>query len=415
MATFYLRTRTGLACKSAGAKHSAYIAGEDKYTDKDEVKFVIDKNLPKWAKDGKDFFTRADQLERSNGRSYRSLVIAIPLEAKNKVEWAQNYVDDLLKDKHAYRLAIHDDGNGNPHAHLMFCERGRNNENKIDDPKAYFIRANPKDSNIKTNQWLKDAKTLYLEHIHKVAPDYKPSLNRAEPKIGPKLKNASDEYEVARNERKAKVNDLRQLSAVDELEQSQIAMVQKFIESEKRATIKVVNPKPTQAPRSPLQAQVIPKTAAPSKFGAMAAKATLKIKAAGKPPTPTGNNPAVDKAKSTVAQHMPAVAQLLQAVSSNADKSPAGQAAKACVDGVLLGLAGVCQRIEDSEKITQQYKAFQRKYDAENGLNKNRTERENDRVLALASIVKEHQQEQAKPRPEPPPRREPDRPRPRMG
>jgi len=414
MATFYIRTRTGLACHGAGAKHAAYIAGEDKYADKDEVKFVIDKNLPRWAKDGKDFFDRADQLERANGRSYRSLVIAIPLEAKNKVEWAQNYVDDLLKDKHAYRLAIHDDGKGNPHAHLIFCERGRKNENKINDPKAYFIRANPKDSNIKNKQWLKNSKSLYLKHINRVAQNYQPALNKEEPKVGPDLVNASDKYKAARNERKAQVNDLRQLSSVDEMEQSQIAMLKKFIEAEKRATIQAVNPKPTEAPRSPVNAPVIPKAAAPSKFGAMAAKATLKIKAAGKPPT-TGHNPAVDKAKSTVAQHMPNIAQLLQTVAGNADKSTSGQAAKACVDGVLLGLAGVCQRIEDSEKITQQYKAFQRKYDAENGLNKTRTERENDRVLALASIVKEHQQEQAKPRPEPPPRREPDRPRPRMG
>lgn len=412
MATFYLRTRTGLACHGAGAKHAAYIAGEDKYADKNEVKAVIDKNMPKWAKDGKDFFDKADQLERANGRSYRSLVIAIPLEAKNKTEWAQNFVDDLLKDKHAYRLAIHDDDKGNPHAHLMFCERGRNNENKIDDPKAYFVRSNPKDANIKSKKWLKDAKVLYLNHINKVAPEYKPALNKDEPKIGPNLKNASDKYRADRNERKAQVNDLRQLSASNELEQSQIALVQKFVEAEKRATIQTVNPKPTEAARSPSKPLEIPKTAPPSKFGAMAAKATLKIKAA-KPPT--GHNPAVDKAKSTVAQHMPAVAQLLQAVSASADKSPAGQAAKACVDGVLIGLAGCCQRIEDSEKITQQYKAFQRKYDAENGTNKNRTERENDRVLALASIVKEHQQEQAKPRPEPPPRREPDRPRPRMG
>jgi hypothetical protein len=413
MATFYIRTRTGLACHGAGAKHAAYIAGEDKYADKDEVKFVIDKNLPRWAKDGKDFFDRADQLERANGRSYRSLVIAIPLEAKNKVEWAQNYVDDLLKDKHAYRLAIHDDGKGNPHAHLIFCERGRNNENKINDPKAYFIRANPKDSNIKNKQWLKNSKSLYLKHINRVAPNYQPALNKEEPKVGPDLVNASDKYKAARNERKAQVNDLRQLSSVDEMEQSQIAMLKKFIEAEKRATIQTVNPKPTEAPRSPSKPLEIPKTAPPSKFGAMAAKATLKIKAA-KPPT-TGRNPAVDKAKSTVAQHMPAVAQLLQAVSASADKSPAGQAAKACVDGVLIGLAGCCQRIEDSEKITQQYKAFQRKYDAENGANNTLTQRQNDRVLALSDIVKKHQQEQAKPRPEPPPRREPDRPRPRMG
>jgi len=115
MATNYLSTRTGTAGKGAGAKHAAYISGLDRYAEKDEVKTVIDKIIPaSVAKDGLEFFQKADELERANGRSYRSLIIAIPREAADKAAWAQTLVDDLLKDKHAYRLAIHDKGDGNP-------------------------------------------------------------------------------------------------------------------------------------------------------------------------------------------------------------------------------------------------------------------------------------------------------------
>lgn len=209
MATFFVSTNTGLASKGAGGKHADYVAGLGEYAEKDEVKSVIDKNLPKWAKDGKDFFSQADKLERSNGTSYRSLVIAIPNEAKEKgglEKWTQNFVDDLLKDKHAYRLAIHDKGDGNPHAHLMFCERGRGPENKVDDPKSYFVRSNPKllpNSLAQSKLWLADTKSLFIQHVQKVAPDFTWSKEKAtgQVKVGPKLKHASPKYEEGRKGR----------------------------------------------------------------------------------------------------------------------------------------------------------------------------------------------------------------------
>jgi hypothetical protein len=198
MATFYIKVNSGLACKNAGQYCAAYITGTGVHGNKHEVEKVIDKNLPVWAKDGADFFKRADELERANGRSYRGLVIAIPSEAKDKMAWVQTFVDDLLKDKHAYRLAYHfDPAKNNPHAHLMFCERGRMFEDRADDPKAYFTRKNGKDANLKRFDWLTDAKALYLAHIRKVAPDYTPAMT-GEVKIGPEHKNGSKEYKEQR-------------------------------------------------------------------------------------------------------------------------------------------------------------------------------------------------------------------------
>lgn len=204
MATFYLDTRNGLAHKSAGCTHSAYIAGEGRYANKTEVKIVIDKNLPHWATDGHDFFQKADLNERANGRSYRSLIFAIPHEAKDKTQWAEDLTAKFLGDKHAYRLAIHDDGH-NPHCHLMFTERGRKDDLS---PDKYFGRGNPKDRAMNHASWLDRAKETYLAEIRTVAPTYTPSFTK-EPKIGPIMKQAGNTYEANRKKRIEEVEFLR--------------------------------------------------------------------------------------------------------------------------------------------------------------------------------------------------------------
>ena len=211
MATFYLRTRTSRASAARGASHADYIAGNDRYAHKDEVIAVIDCNLPSWAKDARHFFEVADSKERLNGRSYRSVIFAIPNEATDMVRWAQDYAEGLLGNRHAYRLAIHDKPN-NPHAHLMFSERGapaalKRSLNQ-DEQKNYFSQQNPKDRDISKRGWLTKAKELYLRHIRRVCPTYFPA-NRFEPKIGPTLKNAGASYETKRHSREMAVQTIR--------------------------------------------------------------------------------------------------------------------------------------------------------------------------------------------------------------
>jgi MobA/MobL family len=211
MATFYLRTRTSRASAVRGAAHADYIAGNDRYSHKGEVIAVIDRNLPKWAKDARHFFEVADSKERLNGRSYRTVIFAIPNEASDKIQWAQDYADELLGNRHAYRLAIHDKRN-NPHAHLMFTERGKHGALKHrpeqDEQKDYFSQQNPKDRDISKRGWLVKAKELYLRHIRRLCPTYFPA-NRFEPKIGPKLKDAGPSYEAKRQSREQAVQQIR--------------------------------------------------------------------------------------------------------------------------------------------------------------------------------------------------------------
>jgi hypothetical protein len=225
MATFYLRTRTGLACKKAGSKHALYIAGKDRYAVKAEVQFVIDRNLPTWAINADEFFVQADDKERANGRSYRSVVFAIPNEAVDKCQWAQEFTQTLLGNKHAYRLAVHIPQNQhNPHAHLMFSERGQ-----ADMPaETYFGRKNVKErvfSGSKSKQWLDGAKRQYLALIRRLCPEYTPP-NSGEPKIGQALPFSTSIYEDKRQARIAEVERLR--SDTEELQNIERSLA-KFI------------------------------------------------------------------------------------------------------------------------------------------------------------------------------------------
>lgn len=244
MATFYLRTRTGLACEGRALKHMSYVSGIGAYSDKSEVKHIIDKHIPSFAADALDFFDLSDKLERQNGRSYRSLVIAIPREAPNALAWAQSLVDDLLKDRHAYRLVIHDKGDGNPHAHVVFSERGLK-EGKT--PKDFFSRQNAKDRSISTKPWLKQAKAVYLMHVRTVAPDYVPP-NSGEIKIGPKLKEAKPSYTVQREAMSERVDTVRKGERIVIKLDEKIEALKSEIEQDRRGQ-KVATPTPRPAPR----------------------------------------------------------------------------------------------------------------------------------------------------------------------
>lgn len=171
MATFHCHVRSGKACKSAGTRHLDYIMGDGKYADKKDVVYCEDGNLPNFANCGKDLFSLADKNERSNGRSFRGLTIAIPNEAGDPVAWSRNLVHAIV-DGQAYSFAVHLKNN-NPHLHLMFSER---TNNRTLQPEKYFSRVNKKIRAYTEKTWLKKTKQKYLGHIRLVAPDYVPAM-----------------------------------------------------------------------------------------------------------------------------------------------------------------------------------------------------------------------------------------------
>jgi predicted RNase H-related nuclease YkuK (DUF458 family) len=185
-----------------GGKHALYVAGQGKYADKDDVIYLLDVNMPSWARDGADFFAAADKMERANGRTYTEFEFAIPREIANAITYAKEFAYTTLGNSHPYRLAVHDklasDGGRNIHAHLMFTERRLDGIER--DASKFFLRANPKAAEkggaAKDRKWhekhmVKDMRQVYSDFAKSygveldLRSNIEQGLDEAEPKIGP--------------------------------------------------------------------------------------------------------------------------------------------------------------------------------------------------------------------------------------
>jgi len=101
--------------------------------------------MPTWAQaNSADFWQACDELERANGRAYREFEVALPRELTHEQqrELVCQFVSEQLGNKHVYEWALHDKGDGNPHAHIMFSERMQDGIER--DRKHFFKRANSK-------------------------------------------------------------------------------------------------------------------------------------------------------------------------------------------------------------------------------------------------------------------------------
>ena len=132
MAVYHLKVSFGSRAggQSARAK-SDYIEREGRYEkDGEELEHKEHGNMPEWARDEpKKYWAAADENERANGRLYSEVQFALPqeLSAAERRAAAAHFAAGLTgAERLPYTLALHRGGaNGeNPHAHLMFSERG---------------------------------------------------------------------------------------------------------------------------------------------------------------------------------------------------------------------------------------------------------------------------------------------------
>ena len=150
MAVFHLKASFGSRAggQSARAK-SDYIEREGRYEkDGEELEHKEHGNMPEWAEDdpGK-YWEAADEHERANGRLYSEVQFALPKELgeADRRELAGEFTERVCSgERLPYTLAIHRGGaNGeNPHAHLMFSERGHDGIER--DAEQWFKRHNAK-------------------------------------------------------------------------------------------------------------------------------------------------------------------------------------------------------------------------------------------------------------------------------
>ena len=153
MAIGHLSVRVGKVGKAQ--PHAAYIARQGQYANRlehgEKLEAVGIGNMPAWAQhDPLVFRQAADTFERANGSTYREYEIALPRELSP--DQRKNLLEDFVKyeigDKYVYQYAIHNpkalDGQEQPHAHLMFCERRLDGIER--DPEQFFKRYNAKHS-----------------------------------------------------------------------------------------------------------------------------------------------------------------------------------------------------------------------------------------------------------------------------
>jgi hypothetical protein len=129
------------------AAHAQYIARDGQYERRGGVELVESGNMPEFAEaDPFAFWAAADAHERSNGRTYTELQIALPRELApaQRHELAREATRALLGDRFAYTLAVHvplaKDNIDQPHMHLMFSERIVDERTRAISEEQFFKR-----------------------------------------------------------------------------------------------------------------------------------------------------------------------------------------------------------------------------------------------------------------------------------
>ena len=154
MAVYHLKVGFGSRAsgQSACAKNE-YIEREGRYAaDSEEREHVEHGHMPAWAQDDPHaYWQAADAHERANGRLYSEIQFALPreLDASGRRALAGAFAERVCGgERLPYTLALHKgeaetpDKPDNPHAHLMFSERG--NDGIARSEEQWFKRHNPK-------------------------------------------------------------------------------------------------------------------------------------------------------------------------------------------------------------------------------------------------------------------------------
>lgn len=122
---------------SVGA--SAYRSGEKLYNERDGMthdytkksgiehqEIIVPDNAPEWAKNREKLWNTVELTERrKDSQLAREIEVALPNELSKdaRIELVRDYVKDFTVKGMVADVAIHDKGDGNPHAHIMLTMR----------------------------------------------------------------------------------------------------------------------------------------------------------------------------------------------------------------------------------------------------------------------------------------------------
>lgn len=148
MAIYHLSVRTvSRKSNERASARFAYIKRAGRYaSDAVEVLYQCDGNMPQWAAGNvARFWQAADTYERKNGRLFKQIEFALPIELPPDAQRAAalelvQAVTQTAAGPLPFSMAIHaGHGRGNPHVHVMVSERV--NDGAERGPAFWFSRA----------------------------------------------------------------------------------------------------------------------------------------------------------------------------------------------------------------------------------------------------------------------------------
>ena len=179
MAIYHLTAKTGSRSGGQSAKAKAdYIQREGKYArDMDEVLHAESGHMPEFVERPADYWDAADLHERANGRLFKEVEFALPVELTlgQQKALASEFAQHLTgAERLPYTLAIHAGGGENPHCHLMISERINDG---IERPgNQWFKRYNAKQPErggaqkteaLKPKAWLEQTREAWADHANR--------------------------------------------------------------------------------------------------------------------------------------------------------------------------------------------------------------------------------------------------------
>lgn len=179
MSIYHLTAKTGSRNGGQSAKAKAdYIQREGKYArDRDEVLHTQSGHMPEWAERPSDYWDGADLYERANGRLFKEVEFALPIELTldQQKALASEFAQHLTgAERLPYTLAIHAGDGENPHCHLMISERKNDGVQRPAD--QWFKRYNAKQpdrggaqksESLKPKAWLEQTREAWADHANR--------------------------------------------------------------------------------------------------------------------------------------------------------------------------------------------------------------------------------------------------------
>lgn len=179
MAIYHLTAKTASRDDGKSAKAKAdYIQREGRYSrDRDEVLYTQSGHMPGWVKRAVDYWDAADLYERANGRLFKEVEFALPVELT--LDQQRELVDEFARhltegECLPYTLAIHAGGGENPHCHLMISER--KNDGIQRSAEQWFKRYNAKQperggaqksESLKPAAWLEQTREAWSRYANR--------------------------------------------------------------------------------------------------------------------------------------------------------------------------------------------------------------------------------------------------------